>query len=140
MLFLPGQVVRINGLKSAEGKWMNKKRAVVIRLVDGSDPPRYEVIVEESTTVDRPNATSAIKATNLNINPQLPLPPSESSQQRGYVTMPDERMFRTLTELLVRPTPNYRPSEITVFVGYASTAFQRLGQFNYRMCNNYQVN
>lgn len=130
MVFEPGQIVRIHSLQSAQGKKLNKQRAIVLRLVPDTEPARYELLVEGTTTVDRPNCTSAIKETNIRLEPKRPLPPKGGDHQRGFVMDPDWEMFRTLTELLVRYTPDYSPSE-TMLMGYASMAFQRLGQYNF---------
>lgn len=134
----PGQVVVIHGLQSVKGKTLNNSRAIVLRVVPEEDPLRYEVVVEESTHPGRPNMTSSVKESNLRAEPRRPLPPQHEEYQRGCVMDVDSDMARILTELLVRYTDNYRPSE-TMLVGYASMAFTRLGQYNYMAFTSVQV-
>jgi hypothetical protein len=139
MAFQPGQIVEIHGLNSAVGASLNNKRAVVLRLVPDSQPTRFELLVEGETTVDQPNRTFAIREPNIRLLPRRPLPPQgDEHNQRGFVTDIDEGMFRTLTELLVRYTPHYSPSD-TMLLGYASMAFQRLGQYNYMAFTSVEV-
>jgi len=131
MSFEPGQIVSIYGLRSSEGSTLNTRRGIVLRLVPDSEPARIELLVEGTTTVDTPNKTFSIKESNIRLVPRRPLPSQDDvHNQRGVLMVPDEEMFRTLTELLVRYTPNYSPPE-TMLMGYANMAFQRLGKYNY---------
>jgi len=134
----PGQIVLIYGLQSAKGKELNNSRAIVLRVVTDVEPLRYEVVVEESTHPGRPNVTSSVKESNLRAEPKRPLPPQRGDYQRGCVTDVNSDMARTLTELLVRYTDDYKPSE-TMLLGYASMAFTRLGQFNYMAFTSVQM-
>lgn len=131
MAFEAGQIVTIFGLKSAEGATLNTRRAIVLRLAPDSEPARFELLVEGTTTVDQPHKTLVIKGSNIHLISRRPLPPQDDvHHQRGILMTPNEEMFRTLTELLVRCTPNYSPPE-TLLMGYANMVFQRLGQYNY---------
>jgi len=132
MALKPGQIVTIYGLKSAAGKTLNRKRGIVLRLVPESEPARFEILVEGTTTVDEPEKTWAIKESNIRLISRRPLP-RQGMRQRGVLINMDENMIRTLTELLVRYTPNYSPPE-TMLMGYANMAFHRLGSHNYMAC------
>lgn len=103
----------------------------MLRLAPDSEPARFELLVEGTTTVDQPHKTLVIKGSNIHLISRRPLPPQDDvHHQRGILMTPNEEMFRTLTELLVRYTPNYSPPE-TLLMGYANMVFQRLGQYNY---------
>ena len=102
----PGIVCEVDGLKSASGKTLNKRRCAVIRHVTEED--RYEVRMENEKGKD---ATFALKEANLSPMEKLVLP---THNRRG-----SESSARSLCELLLYhkgsgpfTDPEFSPSRI----------------------------
>ena len=119
----PGIVCEVDGLKSASGKTLNKRRCAVIRHVAEED--RYEVRMENEKGKD---STFALKEANLSPMEKLVLP---THNRRG-----SESSARSLCELLLYhkgsgpfTDPVFSPSRI-ILSGYASRCLEHIGSSN----------
>lgn len=128
-----GTVATVHSLKSAAGKKLNGSRVLVLKRPPLTDEGRWEVRVEFEDDYRTPSGTlttKAIKAENLKPLPRLPKP---TGNYRGFadVDIHGRKAVVKLCELLVYSTEDFKPSEI-MFIGYASMAFQRMGQQNFQ--------
>lgn len=122
----PGIVCEVDGLKSASGKTLNKRRCAVIRHVtEEGQEDRYEVRMENEKGKD---ATFALKEANLSPMEKLVLP---THNRRG-----SESSSRSLCELLLYhkgsgpfTDPEFSPSRI-ILSGYASRCLEHIGSSN----------
>jgi len=118
-----GIVCEVDGLKSASGKTLNKRRCAVIRHI--TEEERYEVRMENEKGKD---ATFALKEANLSPMEKLVLP---THNRRG-----SESSARSLCELLLYhkgsgpfTDPVFSPSRI-ILSGYASRCLEHIGSSN----------
>ncbi|KAL7551035.1 hypothetical protein ACHAWF_014236 [Thalassiosira exigua] len=125
-----GIVAMVHSLQSATGKKINGQRALVIRY--HPDQERWEVRLEFE---EGHNATKALKGANLTPLRRLPLP-----------TVNIEELLILSTTLTMSfqgcsgpgREAEFRPSDI-IFTGYGSMAFQRMGESNFMLFVNTQI-